>query len=201
MQFEMFVELLDRLRETGIEFPMQHAANSGAIMEMPLTHLNMVRAGISIYGLYPSDEVDKTRVKLKPAMQLKTRIVHLKTVPPGFSVSYGMTYKTKEKTVIATIPAGYGDGISRLLSGSGYMLVRGQKAPILGRVCMDLIMLDVGKIPGVKPGDEVVIIGRQQGRAISADDLASLIDTINYEIVTSISERVTRIYLDGSSPV
>jgi alanine racemase len=155
----------------------------------------MVRAGVSLYGLYPSDEVVKSRIDLIPVMTLKARIVHLKKVPAGFPVSYGMTHTTPSPTVIATVPVGYADGFNRRLSNRGHMLVRGQKAPIVGRVCMDLTMIDVGHIPGVAVEDEVVILGRQANEAITADDLAGLLDTINYEITSAITARVPRVFL------
>jgi alanine racemase len=194
-QFGTFMAFLDQLKRSGIEFELRHAANSGAVIDMPHTHLDMVRAGVSFYGLYPSDEVVKSRIDLIPVMTLKARIVHLKKVPAGFPVSYGMTHTTPSPTVIATVPVGYADGFNRRLSNRGHMLVRGQKAPIVGRVCMDLTMIDVGHIPGVAVEDEVVILGRQANEAITADDLAGLLDTINYEITSAITARVPRVFL------
>ena len=193
-QFGIFTRFLSQLRDAGLNIPVRHAANSGAIIDHPETHLDMVRAGISLYGLYPSDEVDKSRLRLQPAMTLKSGIVHLKQVPAGFKISYGMTYETKTPTAIATVSVGYADGFSRLLSSQGHMLVRGQKAPIVGRVCMDLTMLDVGHIPDVCPEDEVVIIGKQGDASVTADEIATTLGTINYEIVSSITARVPRIY-------
>jgi len=194
-QFEIFMDFLDELRIAGLEIPVIHAANSAAIITMPETHLNMVRAGISIYGLYTSEEMDRSIIKLKPAMELKTKIIHLKKVPAGFKVSYGITYETKKPTTIATVSIGYADGLNRLLSSSGSMLVCGQKAPIAGRVCMDLTMLDVGEIPEVAMEKEVVVFGKQSDSSITVDEIASKINTINYEIVSTIMDRVPRIYL------
>ncbi|MBW2607769.1 MAG: alanine racemase [Deltaproteobacteria bacterium] len=194
-QFQIFSNFLDQLHKAGLQFSVKHAANSGAIIDMPQTHLDMVRAGICVYGLYPSDEIDKSLIKLLPAMTLKARIIHLKKVPAGFMVSYGITHKTKKPTTIATIPVGYGDGFSRLMSSRGHMLVHGQKAPIIGRVCMDLTMIDVGHIPKVEIEDEVVVFGHQGNASISADEIAELTGTINYEVVTRISARVPRVYL------
>lgn len=194
-QFGTFMAFLDQLKRSGLEFEVRHAANSGAIIDMPHTHLDMVRAGVSLYGLYPSDEVDKSRIDLTPVMTLKARIVHLKKVPAGFPVSYGMTHTTPAPTTIATVPVGYADGFNRRLSNRGHMLVHGQKVPIVGRVCMDLTMIDVGGIPGVALEDEVVILGRQAGEAIPAEDIAGLLNTINYEITSAITARVPRIYL------
>ena len=193
-QLELFVEFIERLRVAGLEFSVKHAANSAALIDMPESHFDMVRPGISIYGLYPSEEVNKARVKLKPAMALKTKVIHLKDVPAGFKVSYGSTYETEKSTTIATVPIGYADGLNRLLSSNGHMLVNGLKAPILGRVCMDLTMLDVGHIPGVTLEDEVVIFGRQKEATISVDETASNLNTINYEIVSTLTERVLRQY-------
>jgi alanine racemase len=193
-QFELFVDFIGSLRNIGIEFKVNHVANSAGIIDMPETHLDMVRAGISMYGLYPSGEVNKDKVALLPAMSLKTTIIHIKKIPPGFKVSYGGTYKAKKPTYIATVPIGYADGFSRLLSSRGSMLVCGQRVPIAGRVCMDLSMLDVGHIPEVKTGDEVVAFGSQRGSSIMVDEIASITDTINYEIVSSLTERVKKVY-------
>jgi alanine racemase len=194
-QFDTFTAFLGQLKRSGFEFEVRHAANSGAIIDMPHTHLDMVRAGVSLYGLYPSGEVDKSRIDLTPVMTLKARIAHLKKVPAGFPVSYGMTHTTQAPTVIATVPVGYADGFNRRLSNRGHMLVRGQRAPIVGRVCMDLTMIDVGHIAGVSVDDEVVILGRQANEAITADKIAGLLDTINYEITSAITARVPRVYL------
>jgi alanine racemase len=194
-QLERFLEFLAALHREGFDPPMSHAANSAALITMPPSHLDMVRPGIACYGLYPSDEVERNNVQLKPVMTLKSRIIHLKKVPAGFNVSYGITYQTQRPTVIATVAIGYADGFSRLLSSRGYMLVRGQRAPVVGRVCMDLTMLDVGAIDGVAMEDEVVIFGCQRNAAITADELAASLNTINYEIVTSITGRVPRVYI------
>jgi alanine racemase len=193
-QLALFLDVLDRLHSHGLDFPIRHAANSAALMELPESHLDLVRPGIALYGLAPSDEIDMTRFDLKPAMALKTRIIHLKSVPAGFTVSYGMTHRTPHPTVIATVPAGYADGYRRMFSSQGRMLVRGRPAPVVGRVCMDLTMLDVGSIPGVELEDEVVIFGRQGRESISANDLARALGTINYEIVCDLTARVPRVY-------
>lgn len=194
MQLHRFFDVIRRLSDKKIHIPIKHAANSGAIIDLPEAHLDMVRAGISLYGLYPSDEVKKNRLELRPAMTLKTRIIFLKNVPAGFSISYGMTYKTPKPTTIATVCVGYADGLNRLLTSRGSMLVRGQRAPIVGRVCMDLTMLDVGHINDVEVGDEVVIFGRQGSRQITVDEIASSLNTINYEVVSTITRRVPRVY-------
>lgn len=196
-QFNLFLNLLECLKQTGLEIPVKHVANSGAIIDMPETHLDMVRAGIAIYGLYPSREVNSRCISLTPAMSLKTKIIHMKKVPEHFTVSYGCTHETKSPTVIATVPIGYADGYSRRLSSRGYMLVCGQRAPVVGRVCMDLTMLDVGHIPEVALNDEVVVFGSQGDASLPVDELADSLDTINYEIITSVSQRIPRNYIRG----
>lgn len=194
-QLEIFLEFVEGLRRAGLEVPVKHAANSAALLDMPETHLDMVRPGIILYGLYPSPEVKKNRVVLKPAMQVKTRISHLKNVPGGFEVSYGSTYKTKKATTIATVPVGYADGFNRLLSSRGWMLVRGMRAPVVGRICMDQAMLDVGHIRDVELEDEVVVFGKQGPSSITVDEIASTLGTINYEVVSTVSARIPRVYL------
>jgi alanine racemase len=195
-QLERFIIFLETLRREGLNIPIAHAANSGALIDMPDSHLDMVRPGIATYGLYPSDEVNKNSIELIPVMTLKSRIIHLKKVPAGFSISYGSTFKTKGNTTIATVPVGYADGLNRLLSSAGHMLVHGQKVPIVGRVCMDLTMIDVGAVTGIGMEDEVVVFGQQGNQAITADEIAANLDTINYEVVTSITARVPRVYLE-----
>ena len=188
--FQKFDELL---RERGIQIPLRHLDNSAGIMNFGC-HYEMVRAGIVIYGLYPSNEVDPALLSLKPAMSWHSRVSHVKTLPAGRELSYGGTFTTQKETVVATIPAGYADGYRRSLSGSFYVLIRGKRAPILGRVCMDQFMVDVTQIPGVVPGDEVVLMGSQGEQTISADMLATALGTINYEQVCDVSRRVTRVY-------
>ena len=196
-QFACFKEFMAALDQTGITVPVKHAANSGAIIDMPETHLDMVRAGISLYGLFPSEEVAKSRLTLKPAMTLKSSIIHLKRVPAGFKISYGCTYTTPEPTTIATVALGYADGYNRLLSSQGHMLVQGHKVPIVGRVCMDLTMLDVGAVPQVALEDEVVAFGRQARAEITVDEIAQRLNTINYEIVSTITQRVHRRFVNA----
>ncbi|MCK5096874.1 MAG: alanine racemase, partial [Desulfobacteraceae bacterium] len=184
-QLENFNLLLEELIKNGVEIKMCHAANSAGIIDLPQQSCyDMVRAGISIYGLYPSNEVYKSNTLLKPAMSLKSVITSIKEVPQGFTISYGMTYTTKITTKIAIVPVGYADGYPRLLSSNGFMLVRGKRAPIAGRVCMDQTMIDVGHIPMIRPGDEVVLLGKQGNEEITADEIASNARTINYEIVS-----------------
>ena len=194
-QLKKFLDYADRLRREGLQPPIKHAANSGALIDMPDSYLDMVRPGIATYGLYPSREVNHANVTLKPVMTLKSRIIHLKKVPAGFHVSYGITYKTDQPTTIATIPVGYADGFNRLLSSRGHMLVHDRKVPIVGRVCMDLTMIDVGGVPDVQIEDEVVVFGRHGNAVLTADDIAAKLNTINYEIVSSITARVQRVYI------
>jgi alanine racemase len=195
LQLDRFMDLLNRLQKEGLEPPLRHAANSGALIDMPGSHLDMVRPGIATYGLHPSNEVNKRIVDLKPVMTLKSKIIHLKRVAPGFNISYGITFQTKNHTTIATVPVGYADGFNRLLSSRGHMLVHGRRAPIVGRVCMDLTMLDVGGISEVALEDEVVVLGKQGNESVTADEIAASLDTINYEVVSTITARVPRVYL------
>jgi len=197
-QLAIFKKLIAQLNELLPYKPLYHMANSGAIIDMPESHLDMVRPGISIYGIYPSQDVCKDKIDLHPVMSIKSKIVHLKKVKPNFKISYGCTFTTKRDSIIATVPVGYADGFPRSLSSKGEMIVRGQRAPVIGRVCMDLTMIDVTDIEGVSLYDEVVVMGRQDSEEITADEIASKCNTISYEILTSISPRVTRIFLKKS---
>ena len=194
-QFDVFSDLLGQIENAGIDIPIRHMANSAATIDMPETHLDMVRPGIAVYGLAPSSEVQLDRIDLKPAMAIKATIAHLKDVGAGFNVSYGSTHTTSAPTRIAVVPVGYADGYNRRLSSKGRMLVRGVSAPILGRICMDLTMIDVGHIPDVALGDEVVVLGCQGTETLSADEIAADLITINYEVVSGITARVPRVYL------
>ncbi len=199
LQIELFASLLEDLKKTGIEFETCHAANSAGIIEFPRSHFDMVRAGISIYGLYPSCEVDQSKIKLIPAMTLKSIVTAVREVPKGFYVSYGMTHETIRQTRLASVPIGYADGFSRQFSSIGSMLVKGYRAPVVGRVCMDQTMIDVGDIPDVNPGCEVVLIGSQGSETLGADELANRINTINYEVVSALTARVKKVYSDSGS--
>ncbi|MEA3305789.1 MAG: alanine racemase [Candidatus Omnitrophota bacterium] len=192
-QLDSFTSLLERLTSSGIEIPRRHAANSIAAVNLKKSHLNMVRPGIIIYGMYPKRSFSR-RLHLRPVLSLKTRIVFLKKTPAGRSISYGRTYITQRPTIIATLPIGYADGYGRILSNKAKVLVRGQRAPVVGRVTMDQAMVDVGHIEGVSIGDEVVLLGKQGNSEIRCEELARLAGTIPYEIVCSISNRVPRIY-------
>jgi alanine racemase len=168
-------------------------ANSAATITLPAAYFDMVRPGIMLYGVYPSPEM-ASQISLKPVLTWKTRILQLKKVPPESSISYGQTFITKRESMVATLPVGYADGYPRLLSNRGQVLVSGQCAPVIGRVCMDLTMIDVTDIRGVQQGDEVVLLGRQGDAEISADEMAAWVNTISYEILTSIGARVPRIH-------
>ncbi len=199
-QMDKFTRVLENLEDKGIYVPLVHAANSAAVIDLPSTYFNMVRVGLALYGLYPA-QTPSLRVNLKPAMAWKARISYLKTVPPGTSISYGCTYTTDREARIATLPLGYADGYRRALSNRAEVLVRGRRAKVVGSVCMDQMMVDVTDIPAVSMGDEVVLMGKQGEEEISAEELAGLLGTINYEVVTTVGGRVPRLYLDRGRPV
>jgi alanine racemase len=196
-QFGIYLGVVKRLEEVGFAIPIKHVAGSAAALDLPEMHLDMVRCGITLYGLRPSNEVEPT-IPLHPAMFLKSRVARVRTLPAGSCISYGCTYTTSEPTRVALVPVGYGDGYHRLISNRGQVLIRGQRAPIVGRVCMDQFVVKVSHIPNVQQDDEVVILGRQGDDEISAEEVATWAKTINYEVTTSILPRVTRVYLkDG----
>jgi len=190
-QYERFDAFAQQL---GLAIPIKHACNSAAFMQFD-RHYDMVRVGLALYGLYPSDEINKAALTLTPALQWKTRVVHLKTVPPGTGISYGHTFVAARETRVATLPVGYADGYPRALLNTGRVLVNGQFAPVIGRVCMDQCMVDVTDIPGVCIEAEVVLVGRQGKFSIAMEELAAHSGTINYEAVCRIGQRVQRIYV------
>ena len=192
-QLQVFQSVVSRMRSENIAPPLVHLANSAATITLPAAYFDMVRPGLMLYGVYPSP-IMAQQITLKPVLSWKTRILQLKKVPPGSSISYGQTFITKRESLIATLPIGYADGYQRLLSNRGEALVRGKRAPVVGRVCMDLTMIDVTDIGQVKQGDEVVLLGGQHGAEISADEMAAWSNTISYEILTSIGARVPRVY-------
>lgn len=195
-QLEQFYTFTERIEEElGYRIPLRHVSNSAGIIRLPHTDFDLVRAGITLYGLWPSDEVPREPVPLKPVMSLHSSIVFIKTVPAGTAVSYGGTYVTKGSERLATIPVGYGDGYPRGLSGKGYVLIRGKKAPIRGRVCMDQMMVDVSDIPDAAEGDPVTLIGRDGDAVITMEELGDLSGRFNYELACCISPRVPRIFL------
>ncbi len=191
-QFHLFMSIARELPW----IPLRHIANSAAILDLPQTSLDIARAGISIYGIYPSPQVSRP-IELKPALAIKSRITRLQTLAPGNAVSYGRTWIARMPTRIAVVNCGYFEGLPRSLSNRGSVLVQGRRVPILGRICMDHCLIDVTSVPQVHLDDEVVIIGRQGSKEISADEVAQLAGTISYEILCSISSQVTRIYLRG----
>ncbi|MCX8118545.1 MAG: alanine racemase [Desulfobacterota bacterium] len=192
-QWRRFQQALELSRQEGFCWRYIHMANSANLVLFPECCLNMVRPGILLYGAYPSSPI-KPLIEVKPVLTLKTRIHFLKSVPPGSRISYGGTFVTQRESLIATLPIGYADGYSTLLSNRGEVLVRGRRAPVVGRVCMDLTMVDVTEVPGVSPGDEVVLIGRQGRERISADEVAEKAGLISYEVLCSIGQRVPRVY-------
>ena len=199
-QFAIYLDLIKRSREAGFPIAIKHVANSAATLDLTKTHLDMVRCGIALYGLRPSSEVEPT-IPLRPAMALKSRVAQVRTLPTGSCISYGCTYTTARPTLVALVPVGYGDGYHRLLSSRGQVLIRGQRAPILGRVCMDQFVVEVSHIPDVEQNDQVVLFGQQGDDEISAEEVAAWAETINYEITTSILPRVTRVYFGGNRVV
>lgn len=200
-QYEVFDGFITDLKNRGVEIPIKHMGNSAVIIELPEFDVDMVRAGIALYGMYPSDEVEASRVKLTPALRLISQVSFIKTIQPGEAVGYGGTYVAARETKIATIPIGYGDGYPRNLSNKGYVLLHGKKAPITGRVCMDQLMIDITEIEGVTEGDEVVLVGSDGSEKISVEELSSLAGTFNYEFVCNLGKRIPRIYVSGGKIV
>lgn len=192
-QLKLFKGLIKRLEKRNIFIPFKHCSNSAAIMDIPEAHFNMVRAGIILYGLYPSDYVQRERLHIIPVMALKSRVSFVKKLKVGATISYGRTYCCGQDTIVATVPIGYADGYSRLLSNCAYAVIRGQKVPLVGTVCMDQCMFDVSEIKEIGVGDEVILFGKPDD-GVTADDLAEWMGTINYEIVCSIGSRVPRFY-------
>lgn len=190
--FRSFIEAVEAGEE---RIPIHHCANSAAAMEMPDLWMDMVRIGISLYGIYPSDEVDHTRIPLTQAMTWRSEVVLVKEVPAGTGISYGHTYIAPSPRIVATVPVGYGDGYPRTLSGKGFVIIQGAKAPILGRVCMDQMMVDVSDIPGVSRGDTVLLTGEYGGASIPVEVLSELSGRFPYEFVCDVSKRVPRVYL------
>jgi len=196
-QLRIFMDFVDILKQRKLTIPVKHCSNSAALMEMKAANLDAVRAGIAIYGLYPSKEVKQNQVILTPALELKSEIIHIKALEKGIGISYGATFITDRKMVVATIPIGYGDGYPRSLSNKGYVLIHGQRADILGRVCMDQIMVDVTHIDHPAVGDVVTLIGKDGELSISVEELTELAGTFHYEFVCNIGKRIPRVYIKG----
>ena len=202
VQFERYISVIGELYKKGIDYGLRHVCNSAAAIRFPDMRLDMIRPGIALYGLYPSDAIDRTLMDLRPAMSVKTRVARVNAVGPGVGVSYGHAFTTARASKLATLPCGYADGFSRALSGKASVLINGRKCPVAGRICMDQCVVDVTDAEGpVAEGDEAVIIGTQSGAQISADELARQMGTINYEIVTMQSRRVPRFFYKGGALV
>lgn len=198
-QFDRFMRTISAMEQRGVSFKIRHCANSGAIEDYPQTHLDMVRAGIILYGLSPSGKV-KNPLKLKPVMEVKSAVSHVKTVPAGATVSYGRTFETEGETSLATLPIGYADGYVRSIAKDGWVLLHGKRAKIRGRICMDQMMVDIGGIDDVKIGDVAVIFGKTEN-APTADEVAKWIGTINYEVTCIVGKRVARVYIKDNEIV
>lgn len=200
-QIERWIDVKNACKKQGINVPIQHISNSAAILQYPECAADMVRLGISMYGYYPSDEVDRTRADIRPALRLVSQIAHLKHVPAGTKISYGATFSTSRPTWIATVPIGYADGYSRQLSNTGHVIVNGVRCPVAGRVCMDQIMIDVTEVPDVKLYDEVVLYGSQGDAEVSLEEVAATIGTITYEVCCALGRRVPRRYLQQGTVI
>ena len=200
VQAEKFDSFCAMLEARGLHIPIRHLDNSAGLVNFD-RHYDMVRSGIVTYGMYPSEDVPKEKLSIHPALSWHSRVTHVKTLEPGREISYGGTFVTTRPTVVATIPVGYADGYRRSLSGKFHVLIHGQKAPILGRVCMDQMMVDVTAISNVQPEDSVVLVGRDGNSEITMEEIAAAADSFNYEFVCGISRRVPRIYVSGGEKV
>ena len=200
-QLERFNDMISRLEKRGITFATKHVSNSAGIIDLPECNMDMVRSGISTYGLYPSADVDKRNILLEPAMSIKSCITYIKTLDKGVGVSYGGTFVTERKTTVATIPVGYGDGYSRALSSKGRVLINGQSAPIIGRVCMDQFMVDITDIDGVTLDSKVTLVGEDGKEYISVEEISALAGSFNYEFVCMVGKRIPRVYYAGGKKV
>ena len=194
-QMDIYNSIINKLKENGVNITNRNISNSAAIIDIPESHYNYVRPGIIQYGYYPSDEVNKNDINLKPVLTWKTRIIHIKEVDENEYIGYGKTYKTTKKTLIATLPVGYADGYSRGLSNKGSVIIKGKLAPIIGNVCMDQFMVDVTNIEGVNVGDEVILLGNDGDVKFDAEDMASILNTISYEVLCLIGRRAPRVYI------
>ena len=194
MQLYKYNDMVAKLHDNDLEIKIKHCSNSAGIIDLPEANMNEVRAGISLYGMYPSNEVNKKAVELYPALELKSHVIFLKEVEKDTGIGYGSTFITKRKTKVATVPVGYGDGYPRNLSNKGEVLIRGQRAPIIGRVCMDQFMLDVTDINDISLGDEVTLVGKDGSEIITVDELSKISGTINYEFVCDLGKRIPRVF-------
>ncbi|MEG2289121.1 MAG: alanine racemase [Clostridium sp.] len=202
IQIERFNKFNDYIKELGVNIDFKHVSNSAAIIDLPNLDYQGVRAGIMLYGYYPSRDVNTGNVNLIPAMTLKSKIINIQMIEAGEGISYGRVFTTARYSKIGTLPIGYADGVSRLLTGKGNVIVNGKVVPIVGRICMDQCMIDLTDVPDAKKGDEVILIGKDNyGNSITANDMADYIGTINYEIVCGISKRIPRVYVKNGEDV
>lgn len=197
MQFEKYNWFYEKLISKNIKINMRDMANSAAIMELPETHYDGTRPGIILYGYYPSKEVDKNQLSIKPVMTWKANVVHVKTLDKGEYIGYGRKFRTERKSIIATLPIGYADGYTRMMSGKAKVIINGKFAPVVGNICMDQCMIDVTDVGDVKPGDEVILMGSDGNLKFNADDMADILGTINYEVICMVSKRVPRVYIEN----
>lgn len=195
-QYKKFTYFNEKLISKGVNIPLKHVSNSGAIIDMPNTYLDAVRAGIVLYGYYPSEDVLKQNLDLKKAITIKTQVAHVKILDKNEYVSYGRKFKTERKSIIATLPIGYADGYSRALTGKAKVIINGKFAPVVGTICMDQCMIDVTDIGDVHVGDEVIVLGRDKDLKFDADDMAKAMGTINYEVLCMIKQRIPRVYIE-----
>lgn len=200
-QIKAFNQMVTMLLDKQITIPYKHCSNSAGIIDLPNANMDFVRAGITLYGLWPSDEVLKDRIDLKPVLSLHSTVVYVKTIAAGTPISYGGIYVADSKRTIATIPVGYGDGYPRTLSNKGWVLIHGKKAPIRGRICMDQMMVDVTDIPNVSVGDEVILIGTQEQESITMEQLGDLSMRFNYEFACDLGKRIPRVYIKENQVV
>ncbi|WP_223069091.1 alanine racemase [Paenibacillus caui] len=203
-QYRRFQAVAEALRERNIRVPIIHTGNSATAIDLPEISCDMVRIGIAMYGLYPSDEVDRQKVKLTPVLSLKTQLTYVKDLPPHWGISYGKRYETQDKEMIGTLPIGYADGYSRMLGGKAQVLIRGRRVPVVGTICMDQCMVSLQafmqETEQIQAGEEAVLIGRQHGGEISAGELASWLGTIHYEVICMVANRVPRLYKKAGHP-
>ena len=195
-QYKKFTDFNEKLVSKGVNIPLKHVSNSGAIIDMPNTYLDGVRAGIVLYGYYPSEDVLKQNLDLKKAITIKTQVAHVKILDKNEYVSYGRKFKTERKSIIATLPIGYADGYSRALTGKAKVIINGKFAPVVGTICMDQCMIDVTDIGNVHVGDEVIVLGNDKDLKFDADDMAKAMGTINYEVLCMIKQRIPRVYIE-----
>lgn len=193
-QYEKFMWLVGELEKKGLKIPIKHVSNSGAIIDMPEFNLDMVRPGLILYGYYPSEDVNKDKIDLKPAMTLRSLVSNIKTVPRGTGISYGHIFKTSRESIIATVPVGYGDGYSKILTGKGQVYIGGKIAPVVGKICMDQLMVDITDIPEVEIYDEVILFGEGLEAYPSVEDIAEKLGTVNYEVISMMRKRIPRAY-------